>query len=71
MAERAYTVRELDELRRVLCNKYLWGTYGLPMGKGQSRCYREDEMTKIIEEQVRTHMLAGHTADDLQKSESE
>ena len=30
-----------------------------------SRSFQEDEMTKVVEEQVRTHMAAGHTAKDL------
>ena len=66
--ERSYTVHELEALRRVVENKYLWGSYG-PFCSGSSRSYREDEKIKAVEEQVRTHMLAGHTADDLLASE--
>ena len=62
---RKYTVRELDDLRDAIEIKYLFGSYTIPKNGGSSRCYREDEKAKVVEEQVRTHMLAGHTAKDL------
>lgn len=34
-----------------------------------SRPYREEDKARVVEEMVRTHMLAGHTADDLLDSE--
>jgi hypothetical protein len=67
---RAYTVQELDALRTLVERKYLYGTYGMPP-RGMSRSYREDEKAKTVEEMVRTHMLAGHTAGDLLASESD
>lgn len=68
MTERVYTVREIDDLRRVVERKYLFGSYG---GRrvGISRAYHEAEKVKAVEEMVRTHMLAGHTAADLLESE--
>lgn len=68
MTEMRYSVSELDALRRVVDNKWLWGTYGNYIqagGSRQSRCYNSEERTKAVEELVRTHMLAGHKAEDL------
>lgn len=67
MSERSYTVRELDDLRSVVERKWLYGSYGFR--DGCSRSYNEVEKTKCVEELVRTHMLAGHTAQDLLASE--
>lgn len=64
---RSYTVSELDALRDVMENKYLYGSYGGPPrvhGGFMSRSYREDEKVKAVEEMVRTAMIAGHTAED-------
>lgn len=71
MTERKYSVREIDDLRAVVERKYLWGSYAYvaPAGGGMSRTYRAEEKTVEVEQQVRTHMLAGHTADDLRDSE--
>ena len=72
MSERKYSVSELDALRHAVENKWLWGRYGGPNESGwSSRCYREEEKTKAVEELVRTHMLAGHTAEDLFASEQQ
>lgn len=68
MSERKYSVAELDDLRQTVENKYLFGTYSLSRS-GSSRSYREDEKVKAVEEMVRTHMLAGHTAEDLRASD--
>ncbi len=68
MSERSYTVGELDELRRAVENKWLYGSYCRPHS-GCSRSFREDEKTKCVEQIVRTHMIAGHTAADLYESE--
>lgn len=73
---RAYTIKELDALRNAVRNKELWGSYGgpdpVPVGQvanGCSRSFKPDELTRVVEEQVRTYMLAGHTAQDLLASE--
>lgn len=64
---RAYTVQELDDLRRAVENKELWGT-SQPHGPARmSRAYSPGELERIVEERVRTHMLAGHTADDFNR----
>jgi hypothetical protein len=68
--DRKYTVAEIDELRQVVENKYLWGSYSGPVGgNGDSRAYLEQDKTAAVEQMVRTHMLAGHTAIDLRASE--
>lgn len=69
MSERSYTVSELDALRNAVERKWLFGSYRLGIQCRMSRSYREEEKTKAVEEIVRTHMLAGHTADDLYASE--
>ena len=68
--ERKYSVSELDALRRLMENKYLYGAYNPQFsGNGSmSRSYREDEKAKVVEEMVRTAMLAGHTAEDYARS---
>lgn len=71
MSERAYTVVELDELRAVVERKWLWGSYRGPLADDGSRAYYPHEKTIEVEELVRTHMLAGHTAADLISSELE
>jgi hypothetical protein len=71
---RAYTVQELDALRYVVGHKWLWGSYCSPTITEDrpvwARPYRGNELIVAVEELVRTHMLAGHTADDLRASES-
>ena len=74
MAERAYTVAEIDALRRCHENKFLSGYYGGPRvprsdGYGRTRSYIESEKTLYVEERVRTSMMAGHTAQDLLDSD--
>jgi hypothetical protein len=73
MSERKYSVTEIDALRRAVENKWLFGSYGQTGSAphaGFSRSYREDEKMIAVEQMVRTHMLAGHTAEDLYASES-
>lgn len=69
MTDKRYTVRELNMLRGVCERKYLYGTYDVPMHGGVSRGYMEAEKVRAVEEMVRTHMIAGHTAEDLLDSE--
>jgi hypothetical protein len=68
MSEKRYSVSELDELRTAVEHKWLFGSYNFE-GAGFSRSYKEEEKAKAVEEMVRTHMLAGHTAEDLYASE--
>ncbi len=65
--ERRYTVQEIDDLRQAVEMRYLWGTTNLGDGNfnSMSRSYKEEEKAKVVEEQVRTYMIAGKTAKDL------
>lgn len=69
MGERKYSVSELEALRQAVETKWLFGSYSQCGRSGMSRVYYPDEKTKQVEELVRTHMLAGHTAEDLYASE--
>jgi hypothetical protein len=70
MTERAYTVQEIDHLRRVISEKYVWGSYhGPPSDGSMSIPYYRRELEVSVENQLRTYMLAGLTADDLLASE--
>lgn len=66
-----YTVQEIDDLRSVCENKYVWGRYKLDQTPScrSSRSFNEQDKYKAVEELVRTHMLAGHYAKDLYDSE--
>lgn len=68
MSERAYTVSEIEALRQAVDTKWLFGSYS-PKGMSMSRSYMADEKTYAVEQIMRTHMLAGHTAQDLYASE--
>lgn len=68
MTERAYTAGELNALRQAVENMWLFGSYG-QNGNCMSRVYMSDEKAFAVEQLVRTHMLAGHTAADLYASE--
>jgi hypothetical protein len=76
MTDRAYTVKDIDALRGVIEQKLDWGYYTGPHredGVTGSICgamWRQGERTQAVEEHVRTHMLAGHTAADLLASEA-
>lgn len=65
---RPYTVEELDELRSIVEHKWLFGCYTPQRhesGISFSRSYKEHEKDIAVEQLVRTHMVAGHTAADL------
>lgn len=64
--ERKYLVSEIDELRRLMENKYLYGAYNPQFSRnyGMSRTFHESDKVKAVEEMTRTAMLAGHTAAD-------
>lgn len=66
-AHRAYTLTEIDALRSVSQNKYLYGTYGDRMTSGSQlgRSYQENEKDAHVETMVRSHMTMGVTAQDL------
>lgn len=63
-----YTVEEIDDLRRLCSDMYLFGSYRPKHEPGKSfssRACREDEKATVVEQQVRTFMLAGIRADDV------
>lgn len=65
---RAYTTREIDELRTLCENKYLYGAFRPNFsGHGQifSRSYKEADKVTAVEEMVRTYIAAGLTAKDI------
>lgn len=70
MAEKKYTVEEIDDLRRALRERYMWGNANGPHfaevhSAVVSRSYKETEMSAVVEDQLRTFMLAGVSAQDL------
>jgi len=67
MIERSYTVREINDLRETVKTYLMWGSYiGPYLIKSQmSNAYNSNDLDKKVEEQVRTHMMAGHIAKDL------
>jgi hypothetical protein len=65
MSERAYTVREIDDLRRVCEERYLFGSCAPTSAGRSSMAFREEEKIVAVEQMVRTHMIAGHVAQDL------
>jgi len=72
MTKRRYTVAEIDELHEVLRTKYLFGRYHHDPLKDEivwSRTYNETDMLRSVGVALRTHMIAGHTAQDLIDSE--
>lgn len=64
MAERSYTVAEIDALRQACDNRYIWGNANGRVAQSTGS-FHPAEKAAVVEEWVRTHMLAGHTADDL------
>ena len=67
MADRHYTVDEIDQMRNFVEHKYLYGSFRT-FGDGPyqtSRAYFEAEKIKYVEEQLRTYMLAGLGPNDL------
>lgn len=64
MKERSYTVKEIDDLRSVCRCRFIFGTCVLVKSQG-SHGYPADVEQKAVEEIVRTHMIAGHVAQDL------
>lgn len=71
MNDRKYSVSELDKLRKAVEHKWLFGSYSLQPISGWGRSYNPAEKDKAVEEMVRTHMLAGHTVEDLYASEQQ
>lgn len=71
VSERAYTVKEIDALRKACGERVLWGTTKPLAGCVSSDCFAPGETETLTEELVRTHMLAGHTAEDIYAADAE
>ena len=65
MSEHAYTVKELDELRTCVYHRVLFGTCVFGSKSHCSRSFSPGEAEGVTEKRLRTHMLAGHVAQDL------
>lgn len=67
MSDRKYSVGELDDLRNAIRSKYKIPVIIRCSVNGSMHIDYAKEMFVInqIEEYLRTHMLAGHTAEDL------
>lgn len=66
MTERAYTVKEIDKLRDATSTTTWWGRYKVKCDFYISFGLEERSLReKVIEEKVRTYMLAGITAKDI------
>lgn len=57
---RDYTAAEIDELRIAVANRVLWGRYTGAVGWSA-----KEADPVVVELQVQTHMMAGHTAQSL------
>ena len=64
---RSYTVAEIDDLRSVVRDKNLYGNYNGSYDR--CRSHSETDVVLEVEAVVRTHMLAGHDADQLRASD--
>jgi len=65
MADRAYTVAEIDALRGACKCRWLYGTTRLSSQGGMSRSYGPGELDAAVEQMVRTYMMAGIVAEDI------
>ena len=66
--ERRYTVKEIDDLREVCERRYLYGTTSLVVPQ-MSRAYYENDKIKAVEELLRTYMMAGITAKQINEED--
>ncbi len=67
MLERAYTVAEIDRMRRAVDHLWLFGCMlNEAPSLQQSRTYDETERTAFVEEMLRTYMLAGVGPEELE-----
>lgn len=71
LLEKAYTVKEVDELRQACWLRWHFGTTNLSGRSNASfgRSYGFGEETKGVDEFVRTYMTAGLTAEDIYKAD--
>lgn len=63
--EKSYTVKEIDKLRMACRSRFLYGTTNPENIPRASRSYAEDQMSKSVEEMIKTYMVAGIIAEDI------
>jgi len=68
MIARHYNVGEIDELRRACEMRWIYGTTNLALAPAGGS-YDPAEKAPAVEAMVRTHMMAGHTAQDLYRQD--
>ncbi len=66
---RAYTVDEIDRMRRAVRFRWLYGmkeSERVPGRQLMSVVYTGNECSKAVEEELRTYMLAGISPEELE-----
>ena len=56
---------DIEEMRQLIETKYLYGCYRINEPEIYSRSYDPKEKIIFVEEQLRTHILAGHKPSDF------
>jgi hypothetical protein len=69
LTPRPYSVAEVDALRAAVRCREQYGSCPPSRGLLRGTIRDEADLARIVEECVRTHMLAGHTAEDLRAAE--
>lgn len=62
---KTYSVSEVDDLRRVLRCRELYGTTDRNQWPRVSRSFNDVDLSAIVEQRVQTAMFAGHVAQDF------
>ena len=70
MSDRAYTVKEIDDLRGACEMRWLFGTTKIIRNILRGCSYNQRDKDHGIEELVRTYMLAGLVAKDLYEADN-
>ena len=68
MTERQYSLQEIRQMRCLIENDFLYGSFRPHHEAGityVSRSFTEQEKSAVIEEQLRSYMAAGLGPDDL------
>ena len=67
MSDYKYSLKEIDTLRDLVRNKYLWNSYRPKFGVGgrSSESYNETSLVKMIEEEAKTLIIAGVYPEDI------
>lgn len=65
MTDRTYTVKEIDALRQVLGTRYVCGTTARTPDAPTSYWHDPKRMAQVVEDQLRTYMVAGITAEAI------